>query len=181
MNAWNISNQRSFASSDKWQVRYLQDTLQRRTKKVWKIGGFWFWVNLCKRRKLLLLHRDYEVDRDACNDMSFEILSILIQDSIFFYETDPHHLFLSIITALDGSASQNTAQKKMKFIEVETAIKIKFCALLEQLNQRHTRAESKMDLIVDCIVDSGSSIYLPSSCKCKESISRLPVAFWTLL
>ena len=43
---------------------------------------------------------------------------------------------------------------KLKFIEVETAVKIKLCKLLEQLNQRHNRAETVMDSVDDAIVDS---------------------------
>ena len=43
---------------------------------------------------------------------------------------------------------------KMKFIEVETAIKIKLCKILEQLSPRHNRAETVVDFAGDCIVDS---------------------------
>ena len=42
---------------------------------------------------------------------------------------------------------------KLDFIEVETAIKIKLCAILEQLNQRHNR-EWRVSGVVDvCIVE----------------------------
>ena len=40
---------------------------------------------------------------------------------------------------------------KFNFIEVETAIKIKLCAILEQLNQRRNRAEWVSNLVYDCI------------------------------
>ena len=42
---------------------------------------------------------------------------------------------------------------KLNFIEVETAIKIKLCAILEQLNQRHNRAERVSNSADDCIVE----------------------------
>ena len=43
---------------------------------------------------------------------------------------------------------------KLNFVEVETAIKKKLCKLLEQLNQKHNRAERVMDFVDDCIADS---------------------------
>ena len=41
---------------------------------------------------------------------------------------------------------------KLNFIEVETAIKIKLCAILEQRNQRRNRAERVSIFVDDCIV-----------------------------
>ena len=41
---------------------------------------------------------------------------------------------------------------KLKFIEIETAIKINLCAKLEQLNQRHNQAERVWNFIDGCIV-----------------------------
>ena len=42
---------------------------------------------------------------------------------------------------------------KLNFIEVDTAIKIKLCAILEQLNQRRNRAERVSSFVDDCIVE----------------------------
>ena len=42
---------------------------------------------------------------------------------------------------------------KLNFIEVETAIKIKLCAILEQLSQRRNRAERVSVFVNDCIVE----------------------------
>ena len=64
--------------------------------------------------------------------------SNLIPEPIFLCNANPHHLSLSFITALEGLATQSKAQMKLNFIEVETATKIKLCAILEQLNQRRT-------------------------------------------
>ena len=74
--------------------------------------------------------------------ISVSISSNLIPEPIFLCNANPHHLISSFITALEGLATQSKAQVKQNFIEVETAIKIKLCAVLEQLNQRRNRAES---------------------------------------
>ena len=42
---------------------------------------------------------------------------------------------------------------KLFFIEVETAIKVKLCAILEQLNQRRNRAERVSNFVDDCIME----------------------------
>ena len=57
------------------------------------------------------------------------------------------------ITALEEIATQSKAQIKLTFIEVETAIKIKLCAILEQLNQRRNRTERVSNFVDDCIVE----------------------------
>ena len=42
---------------------------------------------------------------------------------------------------------------KLNFIEVETAIKIKLCAIVEQLNQRRNRIERVSNFVDDCFVE----------------------------
>ena len=86
--------------------------------------------------------------------MSVCISSNLIQEPIFLCNTNAHHLISSFIIALEGLATQSKAQVKLKNIEVEGAIKINLCKLLKQLNQRRKRAESVLDYVDDCIVDS---------------------------
>ena len=85
--------------------------------------------------------------------ISVSISSNLIPEPNFLCNANPHYLILSFITALEGLATQSTAQMKLNFIEVETAIKIKLCAILEQLNQRSNRAESVSNFVDDCIVE----------------------------
>ena len=46
----------------------------------------------------------------------------------------------------------------MNFIEVETAIKIKLCATLEELNERRNRAENVSTLVDVCIVDEEKNL-----------------------
>ena len=73
--------------------------------------------------------------------ISVSISSNLIPEPIFLCNANPHNLISPFITALEGLATQSKAQMKLNFIEVETAIKIKLCAILEQLNRRRNRAE----------------------------------------
>ena len=82
--------------------------------------------------------------------ISVSISSNLIPEPIFLRNANPHHLISSFITALEGLATQSITQMKMNFIEVETAIKIKLCAVLEQFNQRRNRVSNFVD---DCIVE----------------------------
>ena len=59
--------------------------------------------------------------------ISVSISSNLIPEPIFLCNANPHHLISSFLTALEGLATQSTAQMKLNFLEVETAIKIKLC------------------------------------------------------
>ena len=63
--------------------------------------------------------------------ISVSISSNLIPEPIFLWNANPHHLISSFVTALEGLATQRKAQMNLIFIEVETAIKIKLCAILE--------------------------------------------------
>ena len=85
--------------------------------------------------------------------ISVSISSNLIPESIFLCNANPHHRISSFITALEGLATQSKAQMKLNFFEVETAIKIKLCAILEQLNQRRNQAERVSNFVDDCIVE----------------------------
>ena len=85
--------------------------------------------------------------------ISVAISSNLIGEPIFICNAIPHHLILSFITALEGLATRSRAQMKLNFIEVETAIRIKLCPILEQLNQRRNRAKRVSNFEDDCIVE----------------------------
>ena len=84
---------------------------------------------------------------------SVSISSNLIPEPIFLCNANPYHLISSFITTLERLATQSKAQVKLSFIEVETAIKIKLCALLEQLNQRRNQEERVSNFVDDCIVE----------------------------
>ena len=85
--------------------------------------------------------------------ISVSISSNLIPEPILLCNANAHHLISSFVTALDGLATQRKAQMKINFIEVETAIKIKLCVILEQLNQKRNRAERMSKFVDDCIVE----------------------------
>ena len=85
--------------------------------------------------------------------ISVSISSSLIPEPIFLCNANRHRLISSFITALEGSAAQSKAQVEVIFIEVETAIKIKLCAILEQLNQRRNRAERVSNFVDECVVE----------------------------
>ena len=85
--------------------------------------------------------------------ISVFISSHLIPEPIFLCKVNPHHLISSFITALERLATQSKAQMKLNFIEVEFAIKIKLCAILEQINQRRNRAKRVSSFVDDCIVE----------------------------
>ena len=85
--------------------------------------------------------------------ISVSISSNWIPEPILLCNANPQYLILSFITALGGLATQSKAQMKLNFIEVETAIKIKLCAILEQLNQRRNRSERVSNFVDHCIVE----------------------------
>ena len=85
--------------------------------------------------------------------ISVSFSSNLIPEPVFLCNANPHHLILSFITALEGLATQSEAQMKLNFIEVEAAIKIKLCAIMEQLNQRCNQAERMSNFANDCMVE----------------------------
>ena len=85
--------------------------------------------------------------------ISVSVSSNLIPEPIFLCNANPHHLILSFITALEGLATQSKARMKLHFFEVEIAIKMKLCAILEQLNQRRKQAERVSNFADDCLVE----------------------------
>ena len=90
--------------------------------------------------------------------ISSSISSNLVTEPIFLCNSDLQHLVSSFISALEGLATQSKTQMKLKFIEVGTAIKIKPCAILEQLNQRSNRAERVSIFVDDCIVEEENDL-----------------------
>ena len=85
--------------------------------------------------------------------VSVSASSILIPEPFFLCNTNPHHLVSSFITALEELATQSKTQMKLKFIELESAIQIRLCALLEQINQIRNRAERVSNFLDDCVME----------------------------
>ena len=120
-------------------------------KTVQELGTFWLGVHLCRGR-LIQANCKYNADQEACT-YQVSISCNLIPEPIFLCDANPHHLILSFLTALGGLATQSKTQMKLSFIDVETAIKIKLCAVLKQLNQWRNRAERVSNFVDDCIVE----------------------------
>ena len=85
--------------------------------------------------------------------ISVSTSSNLIPEPNLLCNANPLYLTPSFITALEELATQGKAQMKLNFIELETAIKIKLCAILEQLNQRRNRAERVSNFVDDSIAE----------------------------
>ena len=74
--------------------------------------------------------------------ISVSISSNPVEEPIFLYNSDPHHLVSSFIGTLEGLASQCKAQMKLLFPDIETTMKIQLSSIWEKLSQRHNRRES---------------------------------------
>ena len=70
---------------------------------------------------------------------SVSISSNLIAEPLFLCNSDPRDLVESFIDAVEGLTTQSKAQRKLKFLETETAIKSKLTRTLESLNERRCR------------------------------------------
>ena len=104
--------------------------------------------------------------------ISVSFSSNLIPEPIFLCNANPHHLISSFITALEGLATQSKAQMKLKFIEVETAIEIKLCAILEQLNQRRNQTEGVSNFVDEMYRGGGGKEFIYTiPANAKESIN----------
>ena len=92
------------------------------------------------------------MDRDAGSYIKFYLVK-LDPGTHFSLQRLSSSSHLVFFTALEGLATQSKPELKLKFIEVKTAIKIKLCAILEQLNQRRNQAERVSNFVDDCIAE----------------------------
>ena len=81
----------------------------------------------------------------TCPYFKFSFVKSNTRTLFFLCNSDPRQLVSSFLRILEGLATQSKAQTKLKFLEVETAIKIKLSIVLEQLNQRHSQRERIID------------------------------------
>ena len=81
------------------------------------------------------------------------ISSNLIAKPIFLCNSNPRNLVESIIDAVEGLATQSKAQMKLKFLEIETAIKSKLTRTLESLNERSSRNQRVFEFKDHCFED----------------------------
>ena len=73
--------------------------------------------------------------------ISVSISSKLVEEPIFLYNPDPHHLVSPFIWTLEGLVSKRKAQMKLLLPDIETTIKIKLGSILGKLNHCHNRRE----------------------------------------
>ena len=72
---------------------------------------------------------------------------------IFFCTSNARNLVELFIDAVEDLATQGTAQMKLNFLEVETAIKIKSTRTLESLNERRCRNQRVFEFEDQCLED----------------------------
>ena len=72
---------------------------------------------------------------------------------IFFCNSNPRDLVESFIDAVEGSATQSKAQMKLKFLEIEKAIKSKLTRTLETLYERRCRNQRVFEFEDRCFED----------------------------
>ena len=85
--------------------------------------------------------------------ISVSISSNLIAKPIFLCNSNPRDLVESFIDAVEGLATQTKAQMKLKFLEIETAIKSKLTRTLESLSERRCRNQRVFEFEDHCLED----------------------------
>ena len=101
--------------------------------------------------------------------ISVSISSNLIAKPIFLCTSNPHDLVESFIDAVEGLATQSKAQMKLKFLEIETAIKGKLSRTLESLNERRCRNQRGFEFEDHCFEDDKKRKMLQHNfCKCRK-------------
>ena len=127
-----------FEKLDSFNIPYRED------QKLSKNLGVFDFESICVKEET---YKETETTKQIGKHVpiSVSISSNLIPEPIFLCNSDPRHLVSSFINALEGLATQSKEQMKLRFIEVETAIKIKISSILEQLNQSHIQQERVID------------------------------------
>ena len=120
-----------FEKSDAFNITYRDE------QKLFKILAVFDFESICLKEDT---YKETETTKWIGRHVpiSAPVSSNLIQDAILLCNTDPHFLVSTFFIALEGTATQNKAHKKLKFIEVGKAITIKLCKILELLNQDTT-------------------------------------------
>ena len=85
--------------------------------------------------------------------ISVSISSNLIAEPLFLCNSNPRDLVESFIDAVEGLATKTKTQMKLKFLEVETAIKSKLTRTLESLNERRYRNQRVFEFEDQCFED----------------------------
>ena len=79
--------------------------------------------------------------------------SNLIAKPVFLCNSNPRNLVESFIDAVQGLATQSKTQMKLKFLEVETAIRSELSRTLESLNESRCRKQLVFEFEDHCFED----------------------------
>ena len=74
----------------------------------------------------------------------------MIAEPLFLCKSNPRDLVESLIDAVEGLATQSKTQMKLKFLEIEKAIKSKLTRTLETLNERRYRNQRVFEFEDHC-------------------------------
>ena len=85
--------------------------------------------------------------------ISVSISSNLLDMPIFLRKSNPRNLVEWFIDAVEVLATQSKAQMKLKFLEVETAIRSKLTRTLESLKERRCRNQCYFEFQNQCFED----------------------------
>ena len=123
-----------FEKLDSFKIPYIED------QKSFKNLAVFDFESICVKEKT---YKEIETTKWIEKDVLIlaTVSSILILEPIFLCNSDPRHLVSSLISALESLETQIKSQMRLRFIEVETAIKITLSVILEQLSQRHSQRE----------------------------------------
>ena len=127
-----------FEKLDSFNIPYRED------QKLFKNLAVFDFESICVKEET---YKETETTKWIAKHVpiSVSISSNLKSKPIFLCNSYPRHLVSSFVSTLEGLASRSKAQMKLRFIEVETAIKIKLFSILQQLNQRHSQRERVID------------------------------------
>ena len=102
-------------------------------------------------------------------EISVSMSSNLIAMPIFLSSSKPRNLVESFIDDLEGLATQSKAHMKLKFLEVETAIKSELTRTLEALNERRCRKQRVFEIEGHCFEgDNEEKDASTQFCKCRK-------------
>ena len=127
-----------FENLDSFNIAYRED------QKLFKNLAVFDFDSICNKDET---YKETETAKWIGKHVSIpvSISSNLIPEPIFLCNSDPRHLVSPFASTREGLATQSKAQTKLRFIEVEAAIKIKLSSILQQLNQRHSQRERVND------------------------------------
>ena len=100
----------------------------------------------------------------------------MIGEPIFLCISNPRDLVESFVDALDGLATQSKAQMILRFLEIETSVRIKHNQIVSFLNQLRCHNEPVMEIEDGCIKEKEHDVstqYLQTQRNQRSSLQNL--------